>query len=185
MRAGTWKVDELAKKTGLSVRALHYYDEIGLLSPSRRTEVGHRLYDAGDVVRLQQIRSLKYLGFGLEEIRAWLPRPGHSAQRVVELHLARLREQIELQQKLCACLEAVAVRLPPKEEASAGKFVETIMEVVEMAESREILHPRTTGGAEAEEARRDGEWHGPVERAGAAPRPTLDGAGPGVHRWRP
>ena len=57
-----WKVGELAERTGLSVRTLHYYDEIGLLSPSRRTAAGHRLYTAGDVVRLQQIRSLKQPG---------------------------------------------------------------------------------------------------------------------------
>ena len=56
---------ELAKETGLSVRALHHYDEIGLLWPSRRTEAGHRLYEPSDVLRLQQVRSLKHLGFGL------------------------------------------------------------------------------------------------------------------------
>jgi DNA-binding transcriptional MerR regulator len=50
------KVGELAKQTGLSVRTLHYYDEIDLLSPSRRNEAGHRLYTAGDVVRLRQRR---------------------------------------------------------------------------------------------------------------------------------
>lgn len=69
-----WKVGELAKRTGLSMRTLHYYDEIGLLSPSRRTEADHRLYAAHDIVRLQQIKSLRHLGFGLEEIRG-LPGP--------------------------------------------------------------------------------------------------------------
>ena len=54
-----WRVGELAREAGLSVRALHYYDEIGLLSPSRRTDSGHRLYTAGDVVRLQRIKSLQ------------------------------------------------------------------------------------------------------------------------------
>src|SRR5918995_928500 len=44
--AGSWKVGELAERTGLSVRALHYYEEIGLLSPSRRTGSGYRLGSA-------------------------------------------------------------------------------------------------------------------------------------------
>ncbi len=127
------KVGELAKQTGLSVRALHYYDEIGLLSPSRRTESGHRLYTAGDVVRLQQIKSLRYLGASLEEIQETLDRPGFSPRRLIELHLSRLRDQIELQQKLCDRLEEIAARLSSKEEVSAEEFVRT-MEVIRMSE---------------------------------------------------
>ncbi len=50
------RVGALAKRISLSVRTLHYYDEIGLLSPPGRTEAGHRLYSAGDLTRLQQIR---------------------------------------------------------------------------------------------------------------------------------
>ena len=87
MQPTAWKVGELARRTGLSVRTLHYYDEIGLLSPSRRTEAGHRLYTAGDVVRLQQIKSLRHLGFGLKEIRECLDRPDFPLSRVIELHL--------------------------------------------------------------------------------------------------
>ena len=49
-----WKVGELAKRTGLSVRTLHHYDEIGLLSPSGRTQTGHRLYSTEDVLRLSR-----------------------------------------------------------------------------------------------------------------------------------
>jgi DNA-binding transcriptional MerR regulator len=75
LRPASWKVGELAKQTGLSVRTLHYYDEIGLLSPSQRTEAGHRLYTADDIVRLQQVKSLRHLGFTLKEIRDYLNRP--------------------------------------------------------------------------------------------------------------
>ena len=64
-----WKVGELAERTGLTVRTLHHYDAIGLLSPSGRTGSnhgsGHRLYTAADVARLQQILSLKMLGFSI------------------------------------------------------------------------------------------------------------------------
>jgi MerR family transcriptional regulator, thiopeptide resistance regulator len=47
------KVGDLAKQTRASVRTLHYYDEIGLLSPSHRTEAGYRLYSEDDIIRLQ------------------------------------------------------------------------------------------------------------------------------------
>lgn len=54
-----WQVGTLAQATGLTVRALHHYDHIGLLSPSRRTAAGHRLYTADDVARLYRIRLLR------------------------------------------------------------------------------------------------------------------------------
>ncbi len=127
------KVGELAKRTGVSVRTLHYYDEIGLLAPSHHSDTGHRLYAAGAIVRLQQIKSLRQLGFSLEEIRACLDRPDFSPHRVIELHIARLREQIALQQGLCARLEALAEGLRSAGEVSVEAFLHTI-EVISMVE---------------------------------------------------
>ena len=132
-----WKVGELAERTGLSVRALHHYEEIGLLVPSGRTEAGHRLYADGDVMRLQQIASLRSLGFSLAEIREFLDAPSFSPGRVIELHIARIRERIELERRLCDRLEAVADLLVTTEDPvgdSAEKFVETVMEVTKMSE---------------------------------------------------
>src|SRR5262245_48879149 len=95
------KVGELARRTGLTIRTLHHYDEIGLLKPSHHTESGHRLYAAGDVARLQQVISLRQLGFTLEEVQDCLDRPGFSPLEVLRLHATRLRDQIELQRRLC------------------------------------------------------------------------------------
>jgi DNA-binding transcriptional MerR regulator len=132
-----WKVGELSRRTSLSVRTLHYYDEIGLLSPSRRTEAGHRLYTADDVVRLQQIKSLRHLGFGLKEIRECLHRPDFPLSQVIELHLSRLREQIELQQKVRDRLEAMGAQVRATDEVSAEELVEMAAEVIEMSERSE------------------------------------------------
>src|ERR1700677_3073910 len=60
---------EFAKRAGVTVRALHYYDRLGLLKPSDHTGAGFRLYSDGDVARLQQIVTLKFIGFSLKEIR--------------------------------------------------------------------------------------------------------------------
>ncbi len=152
--APTWKVGELAARTGLSVRALHYYEEIGLLSPSRRTEAGHRLYAADDVLRLQRIVSLRHLGFTLEEIRACLrDGSGFPARRVVELHAARVRERMRSQQRLLHRLEALAFRLDPAaEEVPAGEFTQAVMEVIEMSERVERYY--TPEQLEALERRR-------------------------------
>ena len=128
------KVGELARRTRLTIRTLHHYDEIGLLRPSLHTESGHRLYTAGDVARLQQVLSLRQLGFSLEEIRDCLDRDDFAPAKIVGMHLARLREQIALQRQLCERLEALAAHLNAMEEVSVEAFLHTI-EVMTMLES--------------------------------------------------
>jgi DNA-binding transcriptional MerR regulator len=128
-----WKVGELAKQTGLSIRMLRYYDQIGLLTPSARTPSGHRLYGPGDVTRLQRVLSLRQLGFALEEIGECLRRPEFSLERVVELHLARVGEQIRAQQRLQRRLETIAVHLRAAQTVSVDEFIQTI-EAITMSE---------------------------------------------------
>ncbi len=86
-----WKGGDLAERTGLSVHTLHHYDEVWLLPPSGRTDSGHRLYSVGDVLHLQQIRSLRALGFGLEQIREFLEKPDFSVREAIELHVLGLK----------------------------------------------------------------------------------------------
>src|SRR5262249_20260550 len=133
MKSEALKVGELAKRTGLTVRTPPHYDEIGLLTPSLHPEVGYRLYTPADVARLQQVLSLRQLGFSLEEVRDCLDRPDFSPLEVIRLHVARLREQIELQRKLCERLEALAENLRMAGGAPADEFLYTI-EVMTMFE---------------------------------------------------
>ena len=130
MTKAHWKIGELANRTGVSVRTLHHYDEIGLLSPSHRTESGHRLYGREEVVRLQQILSLRQMGLSLADIGEMLTRRHSDALRVIEQQIARLRQQIATQQELCARLEAIASRY---DSASAEEFIQAI-EVMTMFE---------------------------------------------------
>jgi DNA-binding transcriptional MerR regulator len=132
-----WKVGELAGRTGLTVRTLHHYDRIGLLSPSGRTDsnhgAGHRLYTAADVARLQQILSLKMLGFSLERIREYLSGDDYDPRRVVRLHLERVRGQADELRRLAERLAALADALDKAEVVSADEFLATI-EVMTMIE---------------------------------------------------
>ncbi len=123
-----------ARRSGLTVRALHHYDAIGLLQPSLHTGVGHRLYTADDVARLQQILSLRQLGFALGEIRGCLDRPDSSPLDVIHRHVARLREQMELRRTLCERLESLARSFARAESVSTDKFLRTI-EVMTMIEN--------------------------------------------------
>ncbi|MEO8505838.1 MAG: MerR family transcriptional regulator [Acidobacteriota bacterium] len=121
-----WKVGELARRTGLSVRALHHYDAIGLVSPSLRSAAGHRLYDGGDVARLQQVQSLRAMGISLDEIKRFLEDREVSPLRVIYLHLARLREHMTLQRRLAARLQGVAQHLESAGSVSADELCQLI-----------------------------------------------------------
>jgi DNA-binding transcriptional MerR regulator len=102
------RIGELATATGLTVRALRHYDQIGLLRPKTRTEGGYRLYGEAEVQRLQQIRSLQSLGFSLEQIGAMLA--GHEAPlpEVIEWQLAAIDRELTALQRLRARLSAVS-----------------------------------------------------------------------------
>src|SRR5438034_767533 len=69
-----FKTREFAKAAGVTVRALHHYDRLRLLKPSRYTAAGYRLYSERDFARLEQIVALKFIGFSLNEIRKILNR---------------------------------------------------------------------------------------------------------------
>jgi DNA-binding transcriptional MerR regulator len=70
----TYQPHEFAQRAGVTVRALHYYDRLALLKPSGRTTAGYRLYSDRDLVRLEQIVALKFIGFPLSQIRDLLNR---------------------------------------------------------------------------------------------------------------
>ena len=70
---GYMTTGEIAKKMNVTVRTLQYYDEEGILSPSAESEGGRRLYTHKDMVKLQHIQSLKFLGFSLKDIKDRLP----------------------------------------------------------------------------------------------------------------
>ena len=122
----TLKVGELATRTGLTVRTLHHYDEIGLLRPSRRTSAGHRLYGEEEVRRLQRIASLRHLGLPLEEIRDCLDRPDYSLERTLGLQLRRIDEEIGRHQRLRALISDLLDRLESAEALSVEQLTKTI-----------------------------------------------------------
>ena len=73
-RESMYQANEFASVAGVTVRTLHHYDRIGLLKPSGYTSAGFRLYRKEDLVRLQQIVTLKFIGFSLRQIKELLNR---------------------------------------------------------------------------------------------------------------
>ena len=120
------RVGALAERTGVTVRTLHHYDEIGLLSPSRRTAAGHRLYGEEEVRRLQQIASLRHLGLSLDEVRGALTAPGMTLERVLELQIERIDEQIVRQERLRDLIRHLRDRLREGGAVSIDELTRTI-----------------------------------------------------------
>lgn len=110
--AGSWRIGEVARLTGLTTRTLRHYDQLGLLVPSARSWGDYRLYDEGDLVRLLQIQNLKALGMGLAEIAEALADPGLDASTTLRRHLEHLRQRIADEQALAAQLDRLQRQAP-------------------------------------------------------------------------
>jgi DNA-binding transcriptional MerR regulator len=88
-----YTVKQFSDLAGVSVRTLHYYDEIGLLRPSAVGDNGYRHYDDEAVLRLQQILFYRELGLGLSDIRAILDRPDFDLLAALQLHRQALQDR--------------------------------------------------------------------------------------------
>ncbi len=88
-------VNEVSKLTGISVRTLHYYDTIGLLSPAQVTESGYRLYGTSELERLSQILLFRELEFPLKEISRILDSPNFDKSKALEQQIQLLTLQKE------------------------------------------------------------------------------------------
>jgi len=101
-------VSQVAKLSGVSVRALHHYDEIGLLSPGARTDAGYRLYDDDDLQRLQQVLFFRELGFPLEQIQRIVTDRDFDLQAALRMQRQLLTEKAA---RIHALIGAVDARL--------------------------------------------------------------------------
>ena len=119
------RVGELAKRAGLTVRALHHYDELGLVTPRRRTAAGYRLYSKEDVARLLQVVMLRRLGLSLTEVRESLTAPDRTLTATLRAQATRLEAQIALERKLATRLRTLASSLE-RSGGSADDLLETL-----------------------------------------------------------
>ncbi len=98
-------VGQVSTRLGVTVRALHHWDEIGLAHPSLRTAAGYRLYTAGDLERLHRVVVYRELGVGLDRIRAILDDPTAHVPDALRAQRTQIAERIERLQQLSAGLD--------------------------------------------------------------------------------
>jgi MerR family transcriptional regulator, thiopeptide resistance regulator len=124
-----WKVGALARATGLTIRALHHYDHIGLLSPSLRTAAGHRLYTAEDVARLYRVSLLRRLGFPLEQISSVLEDPQWQLAAAIQRHLRHTQDTAAIAARLSSRLAVMAAELDRHDHPSSDQLFAALEEM--------------------------------------------------------
>jgi len=112
--ARTYTVKQLSGLSGVSVRTLHHYDEIGLLKPGARSEAGYRFYGREELLRLQQILFYRELEFPLRKIRELLDDPGFELLSSLEFHRGELRKRSKQLKRLLATIDKTIDELKNK-----------------------------------------------------------------------
>jgi DNA-binding transcriptional MerR regulator len=133
-KSTTCKVGELAEVTGLTVRTLRYYEEIGLLVSTARSEGGHRLYGAAEVERLYRISLLRRLGLPLSQIGRALDDPAWSFHAAMSNHLAVLERRIEASGQLRNTLIRLMTAMGAGESLSTADLL-TLLEEMTMTDT--------------------------------------------------
>lgn len=125
-----WSIGDLAHASGLTVRALYHYDEIGLLSASERTASGHRRYTEGDLRRLYRIRALRALGLSLEQIAGVLEDSSSddllSLRDLLADQLRNLQEQAEHIDRLRNRIHGLVRQLDESSMPDPDQFMTTL-----------------------------------------------------------
>ena len=126
---GFMTVGEAAKKMGVTVRTLQYYDKEGLLSPSAESEGGRRLYTDKDLITLHQIISLKSLGFSLDDIKERLislETPADVANALTE-QADDIRQKIEQLQASLSAIEQLKAEVLQMQTVNFKKYADIIV----------------------------------------------------------
>lgn len=108
---------EFAKLASVTVRTLHYYDRIGLLTPTATTDKGHRLYTDADLIRLQQIVTLKWMGFSLDQIAEVFQNPAYDLPQALRAQKAAIDAQIERLRRASGALQTALESIKAEELA--------------------------------------------------------------------
>jgi|SRR5579864_8011858 len=111
---GVYTVKQVARLSGVSIRTLHHYDEIGLLKPACIGANGYRYYGRDELLRLQQILFHRELGFALDEIQKVLGATDFDRKAALRAHRKRLVSEIERHRRLVQTLDATLAALEGK-----------------------------------------------------------------------
>lgn len=148
-----YQAREFAERAGVTVRTLHHYDRLGLLKPSRYTEAGYRLYVERDLARLQQIVTLKFIGFPLKQIKEILEQDALDLATALRLQRKVIEEQRSHLDKAIQAIENAERVLTFGDEPDWEAF-KKIIEVINMQKDMEWTKKYYTDEAQRKLAER-------------------------------
>ncbi|HEX8000599.1 MAG TPA: MerR family transcriptional regulator [Pyrinomonadaceae bacterium] len=129
---------EFAERAGVTVRTLHHYDRTGLLKPSGYTAAGYRLYGEKDFARLQQIATLKFIGFSLKQIKELLDLRELDLKATLRMQRSVIEEERRRLEKIITAIER-AERVVAAGETSDWEVFGKIIEVMNMQNNMDWL----------------------------------------------
>ncbi len=124
----SYTVKQLSDLAGVSIRTLHYYDELGLLKPESIGANGYRHYGEASLLKLQQILFYRELGFELSSIREIIARPDFDVQAALESHRKSLQGRVERLNRLIATVDATIMSLKGEKQMSKKQLFEAFSE---------------------------------------------------------
>ena len=119
-------VGELARRSGLTIRALHHYDSIGLLKPSLRSAAGYRLYDRANVERLHRIQALRQFGLSLADIGKALSGPQMPLVEVIDKQIAQLGRELAQATRLRDRLQLLRTQISSGQSPDLADWLGTL-----------------------------------------------------------
>lgn len=125
MRGIMYSIGKLAKISHISVRALRYYDEIGILPPAIKNQAGHRFYTDEDISKLHTILMLKDLGFSLETIHQFLSNRGFNLRKVLGMRKKMIQVEQDGLRKMETSIDTLLAILETQEPADWEAVFET------------------------------------------------------------
>jgi MerR family transcriptional regulator, thiopeptide resistance regulator len=156
---GRYTVSQLATISGVSIRTLHHYDEIGLLKPAAIGANGYRYYGRDELLRLQQIMFHRELGFALNEIRRVLDAPDFDRTEALRTHRSRLESDIRRQRQLLRTINQTLAALQhqaPMEDTAMYKGFDAEKQAAHERELVERYGPGMQGRLDQARAGRAG-----------------------------
>jgi MerR family transcriptional regulator, thiopeptide resistance regulator len=151
-----FRAKQFADLAGVTVRALHHYDRLGILKP-RRTDSGYRLYREADLEKLEQIVALKFLGLPLKEIRKLLDSPAPELPAALRMQRGALEEKRKLLDRAIGVIRDAEAIVASGRPAGAA-VLKKIIEVIEMQANNDWMKKYANEAAQAKIDAQKGEW---------------------------
>ncbi|MDQ0271817.1 MerR family transcriptional regulator [Cytobacillus purgationiresistens] len=136
---GQYSIGEFSKKTKTTIRTLHYYDEIDVLKPAFITSAGRRYYSDDEIIRLQKIVSLKYLGYSLEDIREFIHLSDWDLKESILFQKQEMNRKKEHIERVIRTLDHALQIIEDKEKVDSSIFISLIHSIQMENEQKEWL----------------------------------------------